>query len=141
MQAKSVCHSNRHALMALLLASLSGCDTKSWFESHFPELSARISGVSESQTVSRDAPAQSRSRMELLREVMLVVFMKEPKDKAEFMGYVDVLAQGASIEGIYNGFTHSSNYRQLEEGSPGSTPDTLRVFGEELALLETELPS
>ena len=72
-----------------------------------------------------DAAAQAKENSELLQEVMRVVFNREPRDRAEFGTLLDTLNQGASIEGIYNGFTHSSDYRKIEVGNPGAKPDAL----------------
>ena len=52
---------------------------------------------------------------------------------------LDTLNQGASLEGIYNGLTHSSNYRTLETTHPGATPDALIFFSGELAHTEALL--
>jgi hypothetical protein len=82
----------------------------------------------------------SKANAELLHEVWKVVLIREPKDRSEFGSLVDTLNQGASFEGIYNGFTHSSDYRELEEANRGASPEAVRTFGEELALLEAELP-
>src|SRR5690348_3117978 len=46
----------------------------------------------------------SKANSELLHEVFTVVFGQEPADKALFGSYVDSLNQGASLEGVYNGF-------------------------------------
>ena len=84
---------------------------------------------------------QSKANAELLHEIYEVVFIREPKDKAFFGTYVDTLNQGASLEGIYNGFTHSSAYRQLEMVQTGAKPKALHVFAEELFMLESALPA
>ncbi len=63
-----------------------------------------------------------------------------PHDKAEFGSFVDTLNQGASFEGVYNGFTHSSDYRQMEIENTGATPEALRTFSMLLAEFQAELP-
>lgn len=83
----------------------------------------------------------AKSNAELLHEVFVVVFIREPKDRGEFGSLVDSMNQGASIEGMYNGFTHSSDYRRLELANAGASPEALQAFGEELAILEAELPT
>lgn len=91
--------------------------------------------------LSSEAARSAKANAELLREIFTVVFGREPRDRANFGVWVDAMNQGASIEGIYNGFTHSSDYRQVEENNPGASPDALKVFGVELARLQSELPS
>jgi len=83
---------------------------------------------------------RTKANSELLQEVYRVVFMKDPKDRTEFGSYVDSMNQGASLEGIYNGFTHSSDFRQLETENQGSSSEALRVFSEELAAFQMDLP-
>ncbi len=87
-----------------------------------------------------DASAQSKINAELLQEMYRIVLIREPKDRSEFGSLVDTLNQGASFEGLYNGFTHSADYRQMEHANPGASPDALKVFASELAELEAELP-
>lgn len=95
----------------------------------------------EEEPLHRSAAAQrAKANAELLSEVFQVVFLRAPENAAEFGSYVDTLNQGASFEGIYNGFTHSSHYRKLEIANPGSSPQALKVFSEELAALQAELP-
>jgi len=70
-----------------------------------------------------------------------VVYLRPPQDRAHFGSLVDSLNQGASFEGIYNGLTHSSDYRKLEVANPGSSARALQVFSESLAELSLELPA
>lgn len=82
---------------------------------------------------------RQRKRAEILKEMYLEVLQKEPKDLEEFSGFRDAMVQGATFEGIYNGFTHSSNYRRLEVNHPGASLNAVRIFAEELEILEREL--
>lgn len=82
----------------------------------------------------------SKMNSELLREVYLTVLLQDSPDRAEFGSLVDTLNQGASFEGVYNGFTHSARYREYEMRKKGASAAALRVFSEELAILELELP-
>ena len=84
-----------------------------------------------------EAAARAKQNSELLQEMFRVVYNRELTDRAQFGSYLDTLNQGASIEGIYNGFTHSSDYRNLEVANPVAKPDALAFFAGELA--ETEL--
>lgn len=86
------------------------------------------------------AAKNAKANAEILREMLQVIMDREPKDHAEFGNWVDTLNQGASLEGVYNGLTHSADYRKMEVTHPGATIDALKLFGEELAYLEIELP-
>ncbi len=83
---------------------------------------------------------QARANAETLREMLEVIFIQEPKDRSEFGNWADTLNQGASLEGVYNGLTHSADYRKFEEANLGASVEALQVFTSELALLELELP-
>jgi len=92
------------------------------------------------QEYRSEAARISKANTELLSEVFEVVFIRTPGDRTEFGNWVDTLNQGASLEGVYNGFTHSSSYRKLELANPGASAEALRVFGQELSTLELDLP-
>jgi hypothetical protein len=83
--------------------------------------------------------AHSKQNGELLQEVLRVVYDRDLKDSAQFGNLVDSMNQGASLEGLYNGFIHSSNYRKLEVANPGASPKALGFFANELARTEAEL--
>lgn len=102
-----------------------------------PSASASPEPQELGSTRARDAKANA----ELLHEVYTVVLGREPKDRSEFGSLVDSMNQGASLEGMYNGFVHSMDYRRLESSGRGASPIALRAFGEELAVFEAELPS
>ncbi len=95
--------------------------------------------VDSGEQFSSENARRAKANAELLQEVFRVVFVREPKSPAEFGNWVDTLNQGASLEGVYNGFTHSSTYRELETSKKGAAPSAIQVFAEELALLELEL--
>ena len=77
---------------------------------------------------------------EVFREMCEVVMNEMTEDIPEFDKWAEALSEGASYEGIYNGLSHSSHYRDLEVKNPGSSAEALREFAEELTLLEVELP-
>ncbi len=93
-----------------------------------------------SEDSGSSAAHNAQANSEILREILQVVFNREPKDRSEFGNWVDTLNQGASLEGVYNGLTHSLDYRKLEAVNTSASTGALRVFGEELAYLEIELP-
>lgn len=91
------------------------------------------------KTIIQSAEAQKvKENSEILHEIYQVVFEREP-DTSEFESYLDILNQGASLEGLYNGFIHSSRYRQFEAEYKGSSDNALKIFVEELANIEIQL--
>lgn len=90
----------------------------------------------ETDEAYRKRQRRHQANSQLLREVYSVVFLKEPKNKATFGNYLDSMNQGASLEGIYNGFTHSSVWRELERNHPGAPAHAIDTFGKALALIE-----
>jgi hypothetical protein len=123
-------------IACLLILALSGCDNPSgrirrfvekwdWRKSPRPVPSAALNSVANS---------------ELLSEMYQVVFQSLPQGTQAFSGYVENLDQGASFEGIYNGFAHSADYRELETATPGTSTDALQFFAAELAEVEEALP-
>jgi hypothetical protein len=101
-----------------------------------PSTEGSISEGGFSSVAARNAKANS----ELFHEMFSVVFMREPKDRSEFGIWVDTLNQGASLEGVHNGLVKSADYRNLESKGTASV-EALKVFSEELAELELELPT
>jgi hypothetical protein len=93
-------------------------------------------GVLESE-----AARQAVMNRELLSELYHVVFMRAPEDMKEFTAFHENLNQGGSLEGVYNGFTHSRTWRALEEQSTKASPELLKVFAVELAVLMLEYPT
>lgn len=96
-------------------------------------------GVPQGEYASFDAN-RAKVNAEILQEMFRVVLLRDPKDRAEFGSYVDTLNQGASLEGVYNGYTHSNDYRKLELTYSGASSEALTAFAQELAELELELP-
>ena len=70
-----------------------------------------------------------------------VVYVMEPTPGPQFSQYVSILNQGASLEGIYNGFAHSSFYRRLEEQNPGARLEAFAVFVDLLSRFESQMKS
>ncbi len=151
--------------LSLLLVSifLSSCEFKGSFREKIeawvkaPASDAGAVGQSNSQATpppsasevplaspAGGAPALSRAEQakrnsEILGEIHRVVFVEEATDASSFGNMVDSMNQGASLEGVYNGYVHSSAYKEKEKKSPVITPDGLKVFVEELVELEVEL--
>lgn len=91
---------------------------------------------SQSNRLSR--AERSRANAELLRELFLVVLNRTPKNRAQFGNWLDTLNQGASLEGVYNGFVSSEYYRKLELQGGGASPEELQRFGKVVARLQLE---
>lgn len=85
------------------------------------------------------APPVHSPHSELISEMYRVVLLKEP-EASTFWELVNAMSQGASIEGIYNGLTHSAQYRQLEMTDQAISSSSLKIFAELLEDLEAELP-
>jgi len=97
--------------------------------------------VVTSEEVDGKLPPNSVTvNQKILDEMVRVVFLREPLSSKEFAGLLDVLNQGASFEGVYNGLVHSVEYRQLEEKGKPVLPATLSRFSEEWTLLQIEIP-
>ncbi len=96
--------------------------------------------TTEPEEFSSNAAKNAKANSEILKEMFTVIQMKEPKDRGEFGNWADTMNQGATIEGIYNGLTHSADYRKLEVLNRSASIEALHAFGEELAYLEVELP-
>ncbi len=115
-----------HILIGSLIV-LSGC---SWFgqvEDTPPSVEApraKISGEPSERVLAY---------AEILSEMYEVVLARKMSDRVEFGIWVDTLSQGASFEGIYNSFTHSADYRKMEQETPGANKKTLEIFATELA--------
>jgi hypothetical protein len=101
--------------------------------------SGPVKGMTDDE-YSSAAAKNAKANAEIFHEIFQCIFMREPKDRSEFGNWVDTLNQGASLEGVYNGLTHSSEYRKLEALHTGASAEAVRVFAEELAWLESELP-
>ena len=138
---------NSRALGAILIiATASGCSEKSAGE--FWRWAGSALGIGAKDTASNPVPTndpelaslqKNKSNAEFLQEAFRVVWLEEPGDKSDFMTWLDALNQGASFEGVYNGFTRSSHYRELEVKNRGATLRALKAFSEELTVLTLEL--
>jgi hypothetical protein len=72
-----------------------------------------------------------------LAELHSTLILNNPIEKQAYAIYLDLIGQGASIIGIYNGWMHSSWYTQLEEKTPVASEKSREVFLEELFELQT----
>jgi hypothetical protein len=86
-------------------------------------------------------PAEQRKQDmgALLHEMFQVVLLREPTGSGEFNSLWSPLVQGASIEGIYNGFVHSSRYSDLEQRTGRATAVAFQIFSNEIGPVEEGL--
>jgi hypothetical protein len=83
---------------------------------------------------------QAEANTQILFELYEVVTQNPPQNRDEFSGLVNALNQGASVEGIYNGFVLSATYRGFEKEPGEPKAEALIAFSKELARLESEMP-
>lgn len=79
----------------------------------------------------------SKENGELLVEMIRVVFLRDPKDPNSFSAYHSSLNQGASLEGILNGLTHSAGYREFEKESKPAEKLARAFFVDELVRIQS----
>lgn len=72
-------------------------------------------------------------RKQFLSEIYQHVFARKFRDREAFIRWMNVLEQGASVEGVYRGLVLSREYAQMERGR--TTPEALELFASEMALL------
>jgi simple sugar transport system permease protein len=126
------------ALPTVLLGS--GCNFD--FQGPINRLRGRESPVavnSPSGGASAVGPERSRANAELLAEMSRVVFNREPQSLERFAAFHASLDQGASLEGVLNGWLHSSVYRDLERDSPVASPAARTFFVDELFRIQSEI--
>jgi hypothetical protein len=131
---------NQILLLGLIFFS-SSCKPIQTFRDFFSTQSPNPEKSPPSVELQSELAKQALMNRELLSELYYVVYMHAPLDLKEFAAFHENLNQGGSLEGIYNGFTHSRAWRKLEEQSPQASPELVRVFSEELALLMLEHPT
>ncbi len=138
----------------LILIFIVGCDSpRTWIVSARKSVKSKIENtfhrISEAEAPAKvlgvlgyrsERAQKAKVNTEVLYELYQVVTQSPPQSRDEFSGLVDALNQGASIEGVYNGFVFSSSYRNLEKNSSELKPEALIAFAKEVALLRAELP-
>lgn len=122
------------AIVGLGGLGLSGCAK---LESAVNDAKVRF-GITK-KSVSAAPLTLEQENAEIFQEMVRVVFEREMKDPEIFGSYVNSLNQGASLEGIYNGLTHSAMYRGVEEKSPQASPEAVKFFAAEFAAMQAKL--
>ena len=120
--------------------TLSGCQKIAEWMTH--TLGSAPSPVPQSSPESSPSPiedAVAQRNAQILQEMYRVVWVMHPPSPSEFGNWLDSINQGASFEGVYNAFTHSTQQRALEGNRQGSaSPQALKAFAWELAGLALE---
>lgn len=84
------------------------------------------------------SPAEKRSFYRwLVNEMQEQIFLRPAKNKADTDAWINIFAQGASIEGVYHGLVLSSDYAAMERGK--ANVQALRWFAAEMSNLENPL--
>jgi hypothetical protein len=142
----------KKASSILILLLLTGCDVNDVYTRVNDAIQVLFTGTQTSVKGSSKSPAakpglfavtaqRAKQNGEVLHEIYRVVYLQEPSNAREFASLVDSLNQGASLEGVYNGLIHSSDYRELEKAHPGANAKALQFFVEELVRTEFQLSS
>jgi hypothetical protein len=129
-------------LSFLFFGLLSACDfqkVQKDFLSYLPfTITWKKDQTSPKKSEAEDSEKDFQRSAEIFREMYTVVYIEEPKDRSDFVRWANALNQGASLEGVYNGLVHSTNYQRLEALPSSASPGALKVFGEEFAFLVQE---
>lgn len=104
----------------LLLIFCAACESPFDLDSQNPAPESSVLPLEKEKATDgvSSVAKKAKANSEIFHEMFVVVFMREPKDRSEFGNWVDTLNQGASLEGVYNGLTHSEEYRRLEKPLP-----------------------
>lgn len=115
----------------VLLLPLAGCLKQPSTE---PEIEATEASVfTQNKVKVLTKKEKQKIARQFFQEMYLQIFLRPPATKKEYIGWVNVLYQGGSIEGVYRGLTLSSEYRELEQGK--AKLSAVRFFAREVARL------
>lgn len=93
----------------------------------------------EPAPVVSSSPHDAQALSQIYNEMIEVVFEQSPQNKSDFFEKVGALTQGATLEGLFNGLTHSAFYRSYESQSSVVTPKELQFFANEFAEIQLSL--
>ncbi len=128
--------------LSFSLASLSGCDQlkNQWKfidSEHLEEEEVAKDDHSVGATLSggfvKSPKERLKIRKQFLSEIYQQVYARKFTDKEAYVRWMNVLQQGASVEGVYRGLVLSREYAQMERGR--TTAEALDLFASEMALL------
>lgn len=135
-------------LVLVLSLSLSGCQKIAVWMTRSTQPAVPASGQvgspegNDPESANRELRQQrSQRNAELLQELYRVVLVLNPSSPAAFGNWLDSLNQGATLEGVYRGFTRSQLQQQLEaDRRSTATPHAVGVFSRELAQVLLAFP-
>lgn len=90
-------------------------------------------GLAEPTGFIKSPKERRQMRKLFLSEIYEHVYARKFTDKESFIKWMNVLEQGASVEGVYRGLVLSREYAQMERGR--TTAEALDLFASEMAIL------
>ena len=126
-------------LLALLTLPLSGCDQFPKFSPFSADTSAKekIQDHGPIPTVTILTPKERRRiNRRFIKDIYREVFARSLHDKLIYENWMNVLTQGASVEGVYRGLVLSVEYQKMEKGRVPRA--ALDFFAEEVVRLQYE---
>ncbi len=126
----------KHSGLSVLISGLflSGCSLvppewqKKLLETGLPFVTAATGTAAPAVEPVSPETAQLRAHVELLAEVYRITFLRDAPDATWLSSYADNLRQGGSIEGVYNGWVRSADYRVRENEKGAAPAGALRAF-------------
>ena len=103
----SSCDIAKDALVSLGIQQSKVAPQPSLSPSPQPKISNAENGPTKEQVV----------HAEFIKELLQVVLWREARTENEFNKYLNILDQGAHLEGVYNGIVYSDEYRSREKGA------------------------
>lgn len=104
-------------------------------------LGCRNEGEQKTIESTHEAISELEKDAGYVKEIFDVVLIKKKIDKdRDLIPWLNVLSQGGSLEGIYNGITHSDMYRTLELRTKAASPPGLKVFSTQFMELIRQEP-
>lgn len=116
-------------IYTLLLLGLTGCFKKE----QTPVATEKTEEVSSAPSSLMSPQDKVRFYRWLFQEMHQQIFQSKPETAEDERGWLNILNQGASIEGVYHGLVLSTTYRAKEVGA--TTPGAIRYFASEAILL------
>jgi hypothetical protein len=122
-----------------LLFFLASCEQKQNLSENAKPISVdRDRGLESLDSVEILTPnEQRRLNRAFIKEIYEHVYARPLSDIRQFNEWMNVLSQGASIEGVYRGLTLSDQYRALERGIVSK--DARAFFAAEMAYIKKRI--
>ncbi|MBU6374461.1 MAG: hypothetical protein KGQ59_00540 [Bdellovibrionales bacterium] len=131
--------SQNFIVLLACLPGVVGCQKISVFLTSTMQSSSSGTTAPGAQETPTNVEPTVQRNAELLQELYRVVLAINPKNPSEFGNWLNSLNQGASLEGVYNGFTRSDLQRAREaDTKTTANPKAIGVFVRELVDLLME---